>query len=266
MNPEKFIGPICQLAKDAGNAILSIYNTEFDIKTKSDNSPLTQADLTSHKIIEKGLKKLSPEIPIISEEQGLTEFNIRKKWKRYWLIDPLDGTKEFVKKNGEFTVNIALIEENKPIFGVVHGPVIEKTYVGCIGIGSFIINADGKEKKIHIASKSSKPIKVVGSRSHRGNSLDALENKLGKLNILPMGSSLKFCIVAEGRADIYPRLGPTSEWDTGAAQAVVEQAGGVVLRLDGSPLSYNEKDDILNPYFLVAGPMDKEWLKLINEK
>ena len=262
MNLDELVEPITELAIEAGNAILTVYATDFDVESKSDESPLTQADLASHNCIVAGLKALTPDIPIISEEDGLPEFSVRSAWSRYWLIDPLDGTKEFVNRNGEFTVNIALIDNNRPILGVVHVPVQEKTYIGCDGRGSEL-RADGASKSISVGDASSQAVRIVGSRSHRGTSLDAFLSKLGDHDMVPMGSSLKFCTVAEGNADVYPRLGPTSEWDTAAAQAVVEQAGGQVLELDGKPLSYNRKEDILNPWFVVIGPTDHDWLALL---
>jgi len=262
MNLEELVEPITELAIEAGNAILAVYATDFDVESKADESPLTQADLASHNTIVAGLKTLTPDIPIISEEDGLPEFEVRGQWNRYWLIDPLDGTKEFVNRNGEFTVNIALIDNGRPIFGVVHVPVQEKTYIGCDGRGSEL-RENGEARAISVGQNSNATVRIVGSRSHRGSSLDAFLEKLGGHDMVPMGSSLKFCTVAEGNADIYPRLGPTSEWDTAAAQAVVEQAGGQVLELDGSPLSYNQKADILNPWFVVIGPQDHDWLALL---
>jgi 3'(2'), 5'-bisphosphate nucleotidase len=262
MNLAELINPIVDLAVEAGQAILEVYATDFDVQEKGDQSPLTQADLASHHCIVAGLSALTPDIPIISEEEGLPDFSERSQWQRYWLIDPLDGTKEFVNRNGEFTVNIALIDSNRPILGVVHVPVQGKTYIGCQGHGSEL-RADGKTTPISVATTSSDPVRIVGSRSHRGSSLDAFLENVGESDMIPMGSSLKFCVVAEGRADIYPRLGPTSEWDTAAAQAVVEQAGGKVLELDGKPLSYNAKEDILNPWFVVIGAADRDWLALL---
>jgi len=262
MNLEELVEPITELAVEAGNAILTVYATDFDVESKSDESPLTQADLASHNAIVAGLKQLTPDIPIISEEDGLPDFEVRRHWERYWLIDPLDGTKEFVNRNGEFTVNIALIDNGRPVFGVVHVPVQEKTYIGCEGRGSEL-RENGAARPISVADGSNAAVRIVGSRSHRGTSLDAFLDKLGDHDMVPMGSSLKFCTVAEGNADIYPRLGPTSEWDTAAAQAVVEQAGGQVLELDGKPLSYNQKADILNPWFVVIGPRDHDWLALL---
>jgi 3'(2'), 5'-bisphosphate nucleotidase len=259
MKPAELIEPVVAIAHHAGDEILKVYATDFDVQAKDDDSPLTQADMASHRVIDAGLRELTPDIPIISEESGLPDFEERSQWPVYWLIDPLDGTKEFVSRNGEFTVNIALIEGNRPIFGVVHVPVQKKTYTGCEGVGA-AVREDGESRSIRVSGKSASPVRVVGSRSHRGASLDAYLAKIGDVEMLPMGSSLKFCVVAEGSADIYPRLGPTSEWDTAAAQAVVEQAGGAVLELDGSPLAYNAKADILNPHFLVRGPDDRDWL------
>jgi 3'(2'), 5'-bisphosphate nucleotidase len=263
MNLAELFEPIVTLAKEAGDGILEVYATDFDVQAKDDESPLTQADMASHRIIDKGLRALTPDIPIISEESGLPPYAERGQWQTYWLIDPLDGTKEFVNRNGEFTVNIALIDGGRPVLGVVHVPVSGKTYTGCEGVGASVRNSEGESRSINVAPTTGTPVRVVGSRSHRGASLDAFLEQLGDVEMLPMGSSLKFCVVAEGGADIYPRLGPTSEWDTAAAQAVVEQAGGAVLELDGQPLAYNAKEDILNPHFLVRGPDDRDWLELL---
>jgi 3'(2'), 5'-bisphosphate nucleotidase len=263
MELKPFIEPVLELAIEAGDAILEVYATNFDVQEKADASPLTQADMASHHRIDQGLRALTPDIPILSEESGLPAFAERSQWDRYWLVDPLDGTKEFISRNGEFTVNIALIEKNRPVFGVVHVPVTGKTYVGCSGYGAELRSADSDPVKISVAERTAQPARVVGSRSHRGSSLDGFLENLGKYEMLPMGSSLKFCLVAEGAADIYPRLGLTSEWDTAAAQAVVEQAGGAVLTLDGKPLSYNSKSEILNPHFLVVGPADRDWLRMV---
>jgi 3'(2'), 5'-bisphosphate nucleotidase len=263
MELRQFIEPVIGLAIKAGDAILEVYATDFDVQEKDDASPLTQADMAAHRCIEAGLNVLTPDIPVLSEESGLPDFTERSQWVRYWLVDPLDGTKEFVSRNGEFTVNIALIDNTRPVFGVVHVPVEKKTYFGCAGYGAECRREDAKPVKISVAEKSARPVRVVGSRSHRGSSLDGFLDALGEYEMLPMGSSLKFCLVAEGEADVYPRLGPTSEWDTAAAQAVVEQAGGSVLTLDGKPLSYNSKAQILNPHFLVVGPADRDWLGMV---
>lgn len=263
MNYKELIDPLVTLAITAGHRILEVYATDFEVQSKNDASPLTQADLAANNAIVAGLEALTPDIPIITEEAGLPPFPERGQWRRYWLIDPLDGTREFVNRNGEFTVNIALIEDGRPLLGVVHVPVHKKTYLGCTGYGAELREDGSTPRPIRVAAASSTPTRVVGSRSHRGASLDAFLDNLGDYELVPMGSSLKFCVVAEGGADIYPRLGPTSEWDTAAAQAVVEQAGGSVLELDGNPLSYNQKEDILNPWFLVVGSADRDWLALL---
>lgn len=260
MELPSLIEPVVDLCSRAGKAIMAVYESDFDVETKDDDSPLTKADLASHRLLAGGLAELTPDVPIISEESGLEDYNVRSTWTTYWLIDPLDGTKEFVNRNGEFTVNVALIHEHRPLLGVVHVPVAGITYVGCDGHGAERRDANGVSERISVAIESANPVRVVGSRSHRGDSLNRFLELLGNVELHAVGSSLKFCYVAEGSADIYPRLGPTSEWDTAAAQAVVEQAGGLVLRLDGTPLGYNTKDDILNPYFLVIGPQDHDWV------
>ncbi|MGI9237495.1 MAG: 3'(2'),5'-bisphosphate nucleotidase CysQ [Woeseiaceae bacterium] len=263
MDLTSIIEPVVALAEDAGQAILEVYASDFEVQSKDDNSPLTQADLASNRSIVAGLEALTPELPIITEESGLPDFEERRGWRRYWLIDPLDGTKEFVNRNGEFTVNIALIDDHRPVLGVVHVPVHDKTYVGCEGVGARLRDGDQPAETIRVSPASGDPVRIVGSRSHRGASLDAYLAALGEYEMVPMGSSLKFCVIAEGGADLYPRLGPTSEWDTAAAQAVVEQAGGRVVTLDGKPMTYNAKSDILNPHFFVIGANDRDWLALL---
>ncbi len=260
---KSLIDPVVALAEQAGHEILEVYSSDFEVQSKQDDSPLTKADLASHHCIVAGLESLTPGMPIISEESGLPGFEERRQWERYWLIDPLDGTKEFVNRNGEFTVNIALIDNQKPVLGVVYVPVQDKTYLGCEGYGAERRDTDGSIETIQVAATSANPVRVVGSRSHRGASLDAYLESLGECDMIPMGSSLKFCVIAEGGADLYPRLGLTSEWDTAAAQAVVEQAGGSVVTLDGKPMKYNTKPDILNPFFFVIGAADRDWLALL---
>ncbi len=259
------IDPLVALCQKAGSAILDVYETDFDVERKDDRSPLTEADLASHRILTAGLKELTPDLPMISEESGLPEFGERARWRTFWLIDPLDGTKEFVNRNGEFTVNVALIRDNRPVLGCVYVPVARTAYIGCEGYGAERRGPDGAAERIAVAVESERPVRVVGSRSHRGDSLNAFLERLGNFELHPVGSSLKFCYVAEGSADVYPRLGPTSEWDTAAAQAVVEQAGGEVLTLDGNPMTYNEKKEILNPHFLVVGPRDIDWVGLARD-
>jgi 3'(2'), 5'-bisphosphate nucleotidase len=250
---------LLNLIRDAGEAILHIYNTEFEVETKQDNSPLTTADLAAHNIIVSTLERLTPDIPVLSEESSKIPFESRKAWHRYWLVDPLDGTREFVKRNGEFTVNIALIEANQPVFGAVYAPVLKNLYYGIVGKGAYKQKDAQAPRQIQVVAKRRDPTLVVGSRSHAGDSLKRFLDKLEGYQLLSMGSSLKLCLVAEGKADIYPRLGPTSEWDTAAAQAVVEAAGGHVTTLNLESLSYNTKESLLNPHFLVFGDTSENW-------
>jgi len=250
---------IVAIAEAAGQAILDIYHKDFDIQEKEDKSPLTEADLAAHRLIVAELQKLEPRLPILSEESADIPFEERRRWLRYWLVDPLDGTKEFIKRNGEFTVNIALIESGRPTCGVVHVPVAATTYFGCRDKGAFKRDEHGHTEAISVARQRQHPTRIAGSRSHAGDSLQRFLDRVGPHEIVSMGSSLKLCLVAEGRADIYPRLGPTSEWDTGAAQAVVEAAGGRVTGLDMQPLRYNTKESLLNPHFLVFGDEREDW-------
>jgi 3'(2'), 5'-bisphosphate nucleotidase len=188
MNLPPLIDPLVTLAAEAGDAILEVYASDFDVQAKDDQSPLTQADMASHRIIVAGLRELTPAIPVISEESGLPGFDERGQWNPYWLIDPLDGTKEFVKRNGEFTVNIALIEDHKPVLGVVHVPVRKTTYTGCDGVGAEVRTNGGEPKPISVARGSASPVRVVGSRSHRGTSLDRFLQNLGDFEMHPTGS------------------------------------------------------------------------------
>lgn len=213
----------------------------FEASRKDDGSPLTEADLASNRIIAKGLGKIAPQWRILSEESADVPFDERRHWTRYWLVDPLDGTKEFLRKTGEFTINIALIEECFPVLGVVYAPVIGKFYYAARGVGAFC-EVGGKIEKLAVAQRCGEVIRVVASRSHRGEKLDAFLEKMGEFEAVSMGSSLKFCLVAEGAADIYPRLAPTMEWDTAAAQCIVEEAGGKVVDLAGNRLQYNKMD------------------------
>ena len=256
---------LLELARKAGEAILKIYNTDFEVTDKSDNSPLTAADLASHKLIVSTLRELTPDIPVLSEESSKIPYETRRGWRRYWLIDPLDGTKEFIKRNGEFTVNIALIEDQQPVLGVIYAPVIDRLYYGMKETGAWLRDGNGDAVRIQVQSKRRSPAQVAGSRSHAGDSLIRYLENLGAHELLSMGSSLKFCLVAEGKADLYPRLGPTSEWDTGAAQAIVEAAGGQVTTLDMQPLKYNTKDSLLNPHFFVFGDSSEDWSQYLAE-
>ncbi|MEM7082216.1 MAG: 3'(2'),5'-bisphosphate nucleotidase CysQ [Pseudomonadota bacterium] len=251
------------IACGAGRRILDVYDSDFNVEHKADESPLTAADLAAHTYIVEQLQALTPDIPILSEESATIEWETRRDWDPYWLVDPLDGTKEFVKRNGEFTVNIALIRDHAPVLGVVHVPVSGDTYCGDTQSGAFLIHEDDRTT-IQVRPCKETPV-VVGSRSHRGALLDEYLSRLGPHEMTPMGSSLKLCLVAAGRADLYPRLGPTSEWDTAAAHAVVSAAGGQVVDLNGSPLRYNAKADILNPHFFVIGDDSVDWLRPLQD-
>jgi 3'(2'), 5'-bisphosphate nucleotidase len=248
------------LARRAGDAILSVYGQQFEVTSKADQSPLTLADTRSHEIIVRGLKALTPDVPVLSEEASDIPYSERRQWQRYWLVDPLDGTKEFVSRNGEFTVNIALIDAHDPVLGVVHVPVSQTTYTGVRGAGAVRQVKGEPAVQIRTTVPAPVPLRIVGSRSHRDAVLDRYLPRLEPYQLVAVGSSIKFCLVAEGSADFYPRFGPTSEWDTAAAQAVVEAAGGRVLQTDGQPLRYNAKAEILNPHFLVSGDPTRDWI------
>lgn len=251
------------LARDAGREILEVYASSFSVEEKEDRSPLTEADLRSERVILAGLRRLAPEIPVLSEESARVPYATRRHWGRLWVVDPLDGTKEFVQRNGEFTVNIALVDDHRPVLGIVHAPALERDYFACEGVGAFRSDAAAAGTPIRVTKRGNGPARVVGSRSHRGSSLDGFLSRVGPHEFVEVGSSLKLCLVAEGRADVYPRLGPTSEWDTAAGQCVLEQAGGVVLRLDGEPLSYNAREEVLNPHFVGIADPDVDWLAML---
>jgi len=248
------IESLITISKQAGEAILQIYDLDdLGISHKEDNSPLTLADKASNEVICSKLKALTPNIPILSEEGKDISFDKRKNWDTFWLIDPLDGTKEFIKKNGEFSVNIALINHFKPILGIVYAPVLDTTWYGSASEGSFKIIENEKPEKINVLKyDDNETVKVVSSRSHSNNTkLEEFLTDYPKHELVFMGSSIKICLVADGSAHLYPRLGPTMEWDTAAAHAVVKFAGGNILDMaDRNELAYN-KENLLNPAFLV---------------
>lgn len=254
---------VTALAREAGRAILEVYASSFSVAEKEDRSPLTEADLRSERLILVGLKRIAPEIPVLSEESGQVPYAARRYWNTLWVVDPLDGTKEFVQRNGEFTVNIALVDNHRPMLGIVHAPVLERDYFACEGIGAFRSDAESAGRPIRVAKRGPGPARVVGSRSHRGSSLDGFLTRVGPHTLVEVGSSLKLCLVAEGEADVYPRLGPTCEWDTAAGQCVLEQAGGQVLKLDGEPLDYNARAEVLNPHFVGIADPDVDWLAMM---
>ena len=250
------VNKIIAIAEEAGREIMKIYETgDFAITDKSDNSPLTKADKAGNAVIVAALKENYPDIPIISEENKMIDYSERKDWEYFWLVDPLDGTKEFIKKNGEFTVNIALIRNGKPVMGVVGIPAKNQMYYAVENKGAFKIDEEGNKIKLEVNAPKENEIALIGSRSHPSPEFDAylkdMEQKYETVNFVPAGSSLKFCLVAEGKADVYPRLGPTMEWDTAAGHALVLEAGARVKVYGGvTDLQYN-KENLLNPFFIV---------------
>ena len=261
LNSMSVLEQLVDISRRAGLAILEWYDSDMGITRKSDDSPLTKADLASHQLIQAELTNRWPETPVLSEESVDIPWETRRNWQQYWLVDPLDGTKEFINHNGEFTVNIALIRNHQPVMGIVHVPVTDTSYFGARGIGAWSQQGTTEARGIRVRRPARQPAEIVGSRSHANPELVSQLAKLGEHELVSMGSSLKFCRIAEGLADFYPRIGPTCEWDTAAAQAVVEAAGGQVVTSDGSALAYNTKEAYLNPYFFVFGDPEKNWLK-----
>ncbi len=266
---KELLNQTIDIARQAGAAIMSIYKTDYKQYKKRDSSPLTEADLAAHHIIIDGLAAIS-DLPCLSEESGEADgikWEQRKNWNKYWLIDPLDGTKEFINKNDEFTVNIALIENGKAVLGVVYCPPLNRFYFAAQGVGAF--RQDGSQVPVAIrvakTPDNNEAWKIVGSRRHGAEALDKFSELLGKVETLSMGSSLKLCLVAEGSAHLYPRLALTCEWDTGAAQALVEMAGGKVLNPQLKSLMYGQKPELLNPFFIVCGKVSVSWSDFFKE-
>ena len=255
---EVMLDEIQKIADEAGEAIMGYYHLEQPVDYKEDDSPLTQADRASHELISRRFQELAPEIPIVSEESRPSERQGEITWERFWLVDPLDGTKEFIKKTGEFTVNIALVEGGKPALGVVHAPGIAVSYHGKVGEGAWRLDKGRSAQAIQTRRASPEQLWIVASRDHAGPQVAAMLERIPGHQLTSMGSSLKFCLVAEGKADLYPRLGPTMEWDTAAAQAVLEAAGGRVTDVEGVPLQYR-KPDLKNPGIIAVGDTTLEW-------
>jgi 3'(2'), 5'-bisphosphate nucleotidase len=261
-DPHALLPGVLEAVAAASAAILEVYATGHGVEFKADDSPITRADRAAHDLLARALERLTPAIPVLSEEAEEAHARaVRGAWPELWLVDPLDGTREFIGRNGEFTVNVALVRAHRPVLGVVAAPALGLTYYATLGHGAYRAQ-DGRAPQSIRVRRAADPLVVVGSRSHRGDSLDGLLAKLGPHELRPMGSALKFCLVAEGSADFYPRLGPTSEWDTAAAQAVLETAGGAVTTLDGQPLRYNQRDTLLNPHFLAFGDRSRNWSAL----
>jgi len=251
MHYSSILPDVIKVADEASEKVLHIYQSDFTVDFKSDHSPITAADTASHEIIVRGLRNISRDIPILSEEGKDIPWEERKHWRRFWLVDPIDGTKDFTQRTGEFTVNIAMIEDGEPVMGVVIAPALKEAFWGVVGEGAHLRDRTGKVRRIRVAEP--KAVKrVMASKNHLNEETRAFIDKLGDHELVQAGSSLKFCRIAEGHADIYPRLGPTCEWDTGAAQAVLMAAGGKVQTLEGKPLKYG-KEDVLNPSFIASG-------------
>lgn len=251
---------VAEIARVAGDAIMDVYQGDFSVQTKADASPVTAADLAAHRVIVSRLAQLQPVLPILSEEARALPWSERRQWTRYWLVDPLDGTREFVKRNGEFTVNIALIDNHRSVLGVVFAPVTGEMYLAEQGAGSWLQSeASGDWRRLRTRPLPPSPT-VAGSRSHGGAQKAVLEQLIGSdYELQPLGSSLKFCLIARADADVYLRLGLTSEWDTAAAQCVLDEAGGAVLDLTGQPFRYNRGESLLNPEFIAVGDREVDW-------
>lgn len=273
MADEILIHEILRIAQEAGEEILEVYNDDapLDISLKEDDSPLTLADSRANEVIVAGLKALDDLMPVITEEAQMASFEERSQWQRYWLVDPLDGTKEFISRNGEFTVNIALVENGTPVLGVVHVPVSGVSYYGGTAVeGAWRTTTASDQQSLestHIDG-SNGVVRFVASRNHRGAQVDQLiqqtATRFDAIEVVSMGSSLKMCLLAEGKADCYPRLAPTSEWDTAAAHAVLLAAGGEIVTTDFQPLRYNQKADILNPHFIALADPEFDWKSLLS--
>lgn len=256
---------VLAIARRAGVEILSLYysSEELEVTVKEDDTPLTQADLAADHIITEQLSALSQRYPVLSEESVQTDFNERKTWSHYWLVDPLDGTREFIHRTNDFTVNIALVVEQKPILGVVHAPAHGVSYVGAHGVGVFKVSAESLWQPIQVRAKPDKPTVVVSRFHNSGGTLAQHLRHMGDCTITPVGSALKPCLIAEGVADLYIRLGPTSEWDTAASQCILELAGGRMSDLSGQVLCYNTKASLLNPAFICVGDTSIDWLNYL---
>lgn len=251
MHYSSILPDVIKIADEASEKVLHIYQSDFKVNYKEDHSPITAADVASHDIIVKGLRQISRNIPILSEEGAEIPWEERKKWRRFWLIDPIDGTKDFTQRTGEFTVNIAMIEDGEPVMGVVTAPALKEAFWGIKGECAHMRDRTGRVHRIRVAEPKD-TLRVVASKNHLNEETRAFIEALGSHETVQAGSSLKFCRIAEGHADIYPRMGPTSEWDTAAAHAVLVAAGGKVQTPEGQPLVYG-KENILNPNFIAAG-------------
>lgn len=262
LQSETLLKAVREVARKAGEVTLGFYGGAVPVELKADASPLTAADQASHELIIKALEKLTPGIPVLSEESAEVAVSERRRWSTFWLVDPLDGTKEFLKKTGEFTVNIALISGSEAALGIVHVPVSGVTYWGGKGSGAFVARPGQVPVPLRTRAADLGRLVIVASKDHAGPEVEALLRRLTTASTANMGSSLKFCLIAEGKADFYPRLSPTMEWDTAAAQGVLEAAGGGVIDLSGQRFAYN-KESLRNPSFVAFGDPGQDWLALL---
>lgn len=267
-NPRAFLEEVKAIAVDAGHRILDLYGGHYKVSEKEDGSPLTEADRIAHELIVTRLRLLTPNIPVLSEESASIRYEDRAGWMRFWLVDPLDGTKEFLKRNDEFTVNIALIEKQRPVLGVVLAPAMKVLYSACQGHGAFKEVPGKPPQNIRVRRYDGGKATVAASRSHPGKRLAGFLESLGRAQgppeIITMGSALKMCLIAEGVADVCARFGPTSEWDTAAVHCVLQVAGGKLTDLERQSLRYN-KPSLLNPWFVASGGGDYDWAMHLND-
>lgn len=267
LDTRKLVKPVRDITQAAGAAIMEVYRGRGAVETKSDGSPVTEADRRAHWLIVEALRELTPSIPILSEESAQAPYAERRHWHEFWLVDPLDGTREFINQKDEFTVNIALVRDGVPVFGVVGIPAKQVIYWG-LANQAYRQDGDADPERIHVSHFHGGTPTVVASRSHAGSEtgefIERVRQACGDCELKSMGSALKICLVAEGGADVYPRLGPTSEWDIAAAQSVLQGAGGRMTTARGEPLQYN-KENILNPWFVAAGASDFDWIDITRE-
>lgn len=251
----KIMESAVEIAKQAGQKILPYFYSkeQLDARKKVDNTPITAADLAANEALILGLKQLTPKIPILSEESDIPDFTIRKEWNQYWLLDPLDGTQGFLRGSDEFSVNIALIENQRPVLGVIYAPVQDWCYFAYQGGSSFRQLGNGAIENIHVDQLSWPNIRLLIGQYHSSKRLTLMVERFQHLEVIRLNSSLKFCRIAEGGADIYPRYGPTGEWDTAAGECILQVAGGLMVDLNGEPLHYNAKDSLINPPFVAVG-------------
>ncbi|HXH04373.1 MAG TPA: 3'(2'),5'-bisphosphate nucleotidase CysQ [Candidatus Competibacteraceae bacterium] len=256
----ELLAPVLALAQEAAERILEVYRDVFQVSEKADRSPVTAADLVSHEVLTRGLTRLTPAIPVLSEESAAVPYLERRQWPRLWLVDPLDGTREFIKRNDEFSINIALVENQRAVFGLILMPVGGVCYYAWAGGGAYKLVPGQAAQPIHTRRIGpQQPVRIAGSRSYRGRPLQTYLEYLGRHDYLAVGSALKSCLVAEGKADLYPRFGPTAEWDTAAAQIILEEAGGHLTDTFMRPLRYNARPTLINPDFFAFGDSSRDW-------